>query len=134
VLEPLAGYLLLAQKLWAVPALAGAYNFGPPTHEAATVQEVVQLALSEYGKGQVDWGDGNAGPHEAGWLALEVAKARTLLGIKSRWPLAESVRRTVQWYRLQQQGARALELCEADLAAYETEKNPIELHEPLHHF
>lgn len=124
VLEPLAGYLSLAQQLWNTPELAGAYNFGPPTHEAATVRTVVQLAQSAYGTGQTSWDDGSAGPHEAGWLALEVAKARTLLGISPRWPLAESVRRTIHWYRLQEQGVSALELCEADLAAYETAKAP----------
>lgn len=120
VLEPLAGYLSLAQQLWNKPELAGAYNFGPPTHEAATVRAVIQLAQNEYEAGQVLWGDGSAGPHEAGWLALEVAKARTLLGITSRWPLAESVRRTMQWYRKHQEGVAALELCAADLAAFET--------------
>ena len=122
VLEPLAGYLSLAQQLWDKPALAGAYNFGPPTHEAATVRAVVQLAHEQYPKGQVIWGDGSAGPHEAGWLALEVAKARTLLGVTSRWPLAESVRRTMHWYRQQQHGVPSLQLCEADLAAYENSK------------
>jgi len=124
VLEPLAGYLVLAQKLWSTPALAGAYNFGPPTCEAATVRTVVQLAQSEYGKGQVCWGDGSAGPHETSWLALEVAKTHSLLGITSRWALTETVRRTVYWYRLQQQGVPALELCEADLAAYESSLTP----------
>ena len=122
VLEPLAGYLSLAQQLWNRPELAGAYNFGPPTHEATTVHSVVQLAQQEYGKGQILWGDGSTGPHEAGWLALEVAKSRTLLGISSRWSLAESVQHTIQWYRQQHQGVPALELCEADLASYEASK------------
>lgn len=124
VLEPLAGYLSLAQQLWDKPALAGAYNFGPPTHEAATVRAVVQLAQEEYPRGRVTWSDGSSGPHEAGWLGLEVSKARTLLGVTSRWPLAESVRRTLQWYRQQQQGVPALRLCDADLAAYENSKTP----------
>ena len=124
VLEPLAGYLSLAQQLWNKPELAGAYNFGPPTHEATTVRAVVQIAQQEYGQGHVLWGNGSAGPHEARWLALEIAKARTLLGITSRWPLVESVRRTVQWYWQQQQGVSALKLCEADLAAYAASKDP----------
>lgn len=120
VLEPLAGYLTLAQKMWAVPALEGAYNFGPPTHEAATVRTVVQLAQNEYGKGQVTWGANDTGPHEASWLALEIAKARTMLGVTSRWSLYESVRRTIQWYQLQKQGVSAHKLCEDDLIAYES--------------
>ena len=120
VLEPLAAYIKLAEQLWQQPALAGAYNFGPETQEAATVREVVQLAQSAYGKGQVAWGDGSEGPHEAGWLALEVAKARSVLGVKPCWSLVESVQRTMHWYRRQHEGSDARALCEADIAAYET--------------
>ena len=120
VLEPVAGYIKLAEQLWQEPTVAGAYNFGPQTHEAATVREVVQLAQGTYGTGQVSWGDGTEGPHEAGWLALEIAKARTALGVQPRWPLVESVQRTIHWYRQQHKGADARALCEADIAAYET--------------
>ena len=119
VLEPLCGYLQLAERLWQQPELAGAYNFGPQTHEAATVREVVQLAQNAYGHGSVVWGDGNEGPHEAGWLALEVAKARTALGVTPRWALAETVRRTMDWYRHCQNGGDATAACEADILAFE---------------
>ena len=119
VLEPLVGYITLAEQLWQHPALSGAYNFGPETHEAATVRQVVQLAQSAYGMGQVIWGDGTDGPHEAGWLALEIAKARSLLGVKPQWPLEESVRRTVHWYRQHRDGANASALCQSDIDAYE---------------
>ena len=119
VLEPLAGYLTLARKLWDEPALAGAYNFGPQSGEAATVRDVVELARSAYGGGEVHFGDDSAGPHEAGWLALETAKARNALGLVPKWALAEAVNRTMAWYRAQQQGADARRLCEAEIAAYE---------------
>jgi CDP-glucose 4,6-dehydratase len=120
VLEPLAGYLRLAEHLWRQPSLAGAYNFGPESTEAATVREVVQLAQSAYGQGQVVWGDGSEGQHEAGWLALEIAKARTALGFNPRWSLGEAVQRTMRWYRAQHDGADVRLLCEADIEAYET--------------
>ena len=119
VLEPVFGYLKLAEQLFKQPAVAGAYNFGPQTHEAATVREVVELAQSAYGVGEVVWGDGIAGPHEAGWLALEIAKARTVLGVKPCWALAESVQRTIHWYRQLHDGADALALCQSDIIAYE---------------
>ena len=119
VLEPIAGYLQLAEQLWLQPALAGAYNFGPQTHEAATVREVVELAHSAYGMGQVSWSDGTEGPHEAGWLALEVAKAREVLGVKPRWALTQSVQHTVNWYRQLRGGADAFKLCQADIEAYD---------------
>ena len=119
VLEPLAGYLGLAQTLWQKPELAGAYNFGPRTDEAATVRQVVELARATYGKGEVTYGKSVEGPHETGWLALEVAKARVTLGIKPKWALTESVNRTMTWYRAQHAGADARNLCVAEIAAYE---------------
>ena len=81
VLEPLAGYLTLAQGLWERPALAGAYNFGPDASEAVTVREVVELARAAYGDGEVHYGDGTEGPQESAWLALDVAKAQRVLGV-----------------------------------------------------
>ncbi len=119
VLEPLAGYLALAENLWEAPNLAGAYNFGPETSEAATVREVIGLARVAYGSGNVIWGNGTEGPHEAGWLALEIAKARNELGVIPRWKLAESVRRTLDWYRRVAVGAGAQDLCLEDINAYE---------------
>lgn len=120
VLEPLAGYLRLAEHLWRDPAHAGAYNFGPDTHEAATVEHVIRLARETYGSGAIAWGDGTEGPHEAGWLALEVAKARNVLGVRPRWPLAEGVLRTMDWYRQLATGASAAALCGADIDAFES--------------
>ena len=119
VLEPVAAYLVLAEKLWTQPELAGAYNFGPETSAAATVREVVELARKVYGQGEAVWGDGSEGPHEAGWLALEVAKARQALGVRPRWTLSASVARTMNWYRSQRQGADARVLCLADIAEFE---------------
>lgn len=121
VLEPLAGYLALAQKLWHQPELAGAYNFGPCTHEASTVRDVIEQARSAYGSGEVIFGDGSSGPHEAGWLALETAKTRQTLGFSPKWHLAETVARTMAWYRAQHQGADARALCQAEIAAYESQ-------------
>ena len=123
-LEPLAGYLKLCEQLWAKPDLAGAYNFGPHTHEAASVRDVVLLAQQSYGKGDVTWGEGDEGPHEAGWLALETAKALHVLGIAPRWPLQTAVQRTMSWYRLQQKGGNARDLCAQDIADFEADAAP----------
>lgn len=119
VLEPLHGYLTLAESLWSRPALAGAYNFGPETGSAATVHEVVEIARRVYGSGEVLYGDGSEGPHEAGWLALEIAKSRIALGVKPRWSLEESILRTMNWYRAQHHGESAQLLCEGEISAYE---------------
>lgn len=119
VLEPLYGYLSLAEKLWNYPVLASAYNFGPYTHEVATVRELVELAREMFGGGAVSYGDGRSGHHEAGWLALEVAKARADLGFRPKWNFYETVDRTISWYRQQSLGVNACDLCVAEIEAYE---------------
>lgn len=119
VLEPLHGYLKLAEKLWHQPTLAGAYNFGPHTHEAATVREVVELARKAYGKGNICYGDVITGPHEAGCLTLETAKSRAAMSLQPRWNLTETVTRTMAWYQAQRADADARALCLAEIAQYE---------------
>ncbi|WP_440409622.1 CDP-glucose 4,6-dehydratase [Neorhizobium petrolearium] len=119
VLEPLSAYLVLAERLYNDPTLAQTYNFGPVSHEAASVRQVIEIARASYGSGDVQYGDGTEGPHEAGWLALETAKARHMLNIEPRWPLKEAVDRTMRWYRAQHGGADARALCEAEITDYE---------------
>lgn len=119
VLEPLSAYLVLAERLYDDPTLAQAYNFGPVSHEAASVRQVIEIARASYGSGDVQYGDGTEGPHEARWLALETAKARHMLNIEPRWLLKEAVDRTMTWYRAQHGGADARALCEAEITDYE---------------
>jgi CDP-glucose 4,6-dehydratase len=120
VLDPLAGYLRLAESLWHAPALAGAYNFGPRTDEATSVGEVVALARAAYGSGEWRAEAEASGPHEAGRLSLAIDHARDVLGVAPRWPLAETVRRTMLWYRRAGEGAPARVLCEQDIADHES--------------
>ena len=119
MLDPLSAYLVLAERTCVNASLASAYNFGPLTHQAASVREVVELAQLAYGSGKVEWGNGAEGPHEAGMLGLEVAKARQLLGVKPVWALGQAVTCSVKWYLTHKSGINADELCQADLAAYE---------------
>lgn len=119
VIEPLAAYLCLAERLWQAPQLAGAYNFGPLPHEAASVGNVIKMASSLYSAQACSYEIESAGPHEAGWLALETALARQVLGVAPRWPLATAVARTMDWYRAQAAGADARALCLDDLQAWE---------------
>lgn len=118
VLEPLAAYLRLAEVLWQHPQRAGAYNFGPLPHEAATVQDVIEMASGAYPASATSYEKNSKNPHEAHWLALETAHARSTLGVQPRWPLATAVARTLDWYRAQHAGADALALCHADIDAY----------------
>jgi CDP-glucose 4,6-dehydratase len=120
VLEPLSGYIVLAQKLWQQPELSGAYNFGPHIHEASSVETVLNLALSTYGKGKIIQDITKDKPYEAVWLALEIAKVRSVLGLNPKWQLAETVKRTMEWYKAQSQGAEARFLCDNEIADFES--------------
>jgi CDP-glucose 4,6-dehydratase len=120
VLEPLAGYLTLARALWDRGAeVATAFNFGPPPHEAATVQMVIEQARTAFPGARVDYAATPTGPHEAGWLALETARARDQLRVVPRLALADSVRMTIDWYRHFAAGTAARDLCATDISAYE---------------
>ncbi|EKB26686.1 CDP-glucose 4,6-dehydratase [Aeromonas dhakensis] len=122
VLEPVAAYMVLAQRLYHEPRLAGAYNFGPDSRDAASVAQVVNLAALSFGLCQEAWRlVGDPGPHETGWLALETAKARHALNILPRWSLSQAIEQTMCWYRDWYQGADARELCEQQIRAYEAQ-------------
>jgi CDP-glucose 4,6-dehydratase len=120
VLEPLAGYLVLAQQLWEDADLAGAYNFGPPPPSAVTVREVIELARTAGTEAKVRYADDDQGPHEAHWLMLETAKTRHNLGFQPILSLADSVRLTMAWYHAQHCGDDARKLCDQQIATYES--------------
>jgi CDP-glucose 4,6-dehydratase len=119
VLEPLSGYLVLAQRLWERPSLAGAYNFGPQLGDAVKVRDLLELASAAHGEGMVEYGDGSEGPHESGWLVLDAGKVESVLGILPRWTLIDAVKRTMAWYRARQAGTDARTLCLADISGFE---------------
>ncbi len=119
VLEPLYGYLKLAENMWTNAKISGAYNFGPATQEATTVKEVILKLRDVYGSGDIIWGDGSEGPHEAGLLNLEINKAKNVLGVVPRWNLNETINRTAQWYRRYKNGEKPEQLCESDIYDYE---------------
>ncbi|MBV9555857.1 MAG: CDP-glucose 4,6-dehydratase [Pseudolabrys sp.] len=123
VLEPLAGYLSLAEALWRQPSMAGAYNFGPDMSEAATVRTVVEIARSAYGRGDVLYGEDMSGPHETALLTLNNAKAKKQLGVMPVFTLSEAVSRTMAWYRTFAEGIGAHQLCSAEIADFERRRS-----------
>ena len=121
VLEPLSGYLALAESL-AVPAgglaMAEAFNFGPQLEANRSVQELVAQALLHWPGTWIDASD-SAAPHEAGLLNLVVDKAHHCLGWSPRWDFATTVARTLEWYRrVVEDGESPLVCCLDDLTTY----------------
>jgi CDP-glucose 4,6-dehydratase len=117
VLEPLAGYLCLAEHIFENPQSAQDFNFGPDPSDVATVKEVVAQAQKSFGCGDIEWGSVSDGLHEAQTLTLDNTKAKRLLGIHPVWNLETAVARTMNWYRLQNFGQSAVDLCEQDIQA-----------------
>lgn len=100
VLEPLAGYLLLASKLLTDPDHhSSAWNFGPRAEDHVPVMQLVQLILNQWGEGKTEVMSRMDQPHEAGTLRLDCTKAQSELGWYPVLPLKESVRMTVEWYK-----------------------------------
>ncbi|MGH7307138.1 MAG: CDP-glucose 4,6-dehydratase [Candidatus Rokuibacteriota bacterium] len=122
VLDPLAGYLLLAQRLYEDgPAVAGAWNFGPRPGEARTVRWIADKACRRWGAGARWQADGTAPrPHEARRLGLDAAKARRRLGWRPRLSVEDAVGWTVDWYKAyQSEPAGARRLTEEQIARFQ---------------
>jgi len=124
VLEPLGGYLRLAENLSSSAELASAFNFGPQLEANRPVHELVEEALRHWPGQWQDQSDPSA-PHEASLLNLVIDKAHHQLGWAPRWDFATTVERTVNWYRrVQEDQASAIECCLDDLAFYLTPSAP----------
>ena len=126
VLEPLHGYLVLAQYLTIKPELATAFNFGPDFKEVASVRRVIELAQKTWGNASVSWDNRVSQLYESGTLRLDSQKSSNELGVQPIWNLEETVQRTIAWYRKQAQGRKTIVLCVSDIKDYEAkldEKN-----------
>jgi CDP-glucose 4,6-dehydratase len=99
VLEPLSGYMLLAQKMWYEPTTyCDGWNFGPNLESIATVWDVATKVIENYGNGELrDLSDPNA-LHEAKLLILDISKAKFQLGWEPRMSIDQTVALTVDWY------------------------------------
>jgi CDP-glucose 4,6-dehydratase len=120
VLEPLAGYLTLAQRLHGGDAGAcEAWNFGPAEDDAQPVAFLADRLAERWGDGAGWVHQPGEHPHEANVLRLDWSKARLRLGWRPRWDLEATLERTAAWYRgFADEPDAAAELTRADLEAY----------------
>lgn len=100
VLEPLSGYMMLAQKMWYEPTVwCEGWNFGPEDESVATVWEVATEAIKNYGSGELkDASDPNA-VHEANLLMLNINKVKSRLGWKPRMNMPQCIELVMDWYK-----------------------------------
>lgn len=100
VLEPISGYLKLAQKQSEDPIkYAQAYNFGPEPSDNLTVKELVNIAIDVWGNGEANFATVNNGHHEAKLLQLNIDKAKTELNWNPKMEAQEAINLTLNWYK-----------------------------------
>lgn len=120
VLEPLSGYLLLAQRLWeAGPAYVGGWNFGPHDEDARPVAWIVDRLTTLWDDGATWQLDGGSNPHEANYLKLDCSKAKTKLGWEPHLTLAEALAWVVEFYQGHYDGKSARQIAEAQICLYQ---------------
>ena len=111
VLDPLRGYLMLAERLCAdTPAAAGAWNFGPDTEGEVPVSHVADRMVALWSDGARWHHDGGEHPYEAGFLAVDSTKADRRLNWRCAVSLEDGLAATMAWYRAHLTGD--------DMAAY----------------
>jgi CDP-glucose 4,6-dehydratase len=120
VLEPLCGYLILAERLWRDgPAFSEGWNFGPLIEDPQPVSRIVEQLATLWGE-RASWEPSSGHhPHEARFLAIDPSKARARLAWRPRLALAEALAWTTEWYKRYYRGAHAATLVFEQIGQYE---------------
>ncbi|MBN9672666.1 CDP-glucose 4,6-dehydratase [Roseibium aggregatum] len=120
VLDPLNGYLTLAERLHGAEdgSFQSGYNFGPEPADIFSVRKLAETILNHWPGEWIDASDPQA-VHEAGRLSLSIDKARCELDWAPVWRFDDAIRQTVDWYRSVADGADPLEITRAQIAAFE---------------
>jgi len=124
VLEPLSGYLLLAEKLYTDGInFSGAWNFGPNDEDAKPVQWIVERLTSLWGSGAHWELDRNPQLHEAHYLKLDCSKAKSELGWYPHWSLDESLQNVTTWYKASLDGKNMREITLQQIESFSSSGN-----------
>lgn len=119
VLEPLCGYLQLAQKLYENgPQYGEGWNFGPEDNDARTVLWIVERICSKWGKNasyEIAQGDYS---HEANYLKLDCSKAKTYLEWKPKWSLENALDKVIEWMIAYQNKMNMQRFCISQIQEY----------------
>ena len=100
VLEPLCGYLQLAEKLYQNDnTYSGAWNFGPNDEDTKPVEWIVEQMVTKWGQGASWQKDANSQPYEANFLKLDISKAKSQIGWSPKWSLEQTLESIVYWHQ-----------------------------------
>jgi CDP-glucose 4,6-dehydratase len=119
VLEPLSGYLVLAERLFQQgEVVAGAWNFGPQEEDARPVQWIVERLCQAWGESAGWHSQEGLHPHEAHYLKLDISKARQRLNWKPRWSIDTALQLTSEWHRAWLSGQDMQSVCLQQISQY----------------
>jgi len=120
VLEPLSGYLQLAEKLYkSGPKFAEAWNFGPDMQDDRSVEWIIKKLCQKWGKSASYAIDNKKHPHEAFYLRLDSSKARKELGWQPQWDLETAIGKIVEWTKSYQRKENLLDITYGQIDEYE---------------
>ena len=124
VLEPLSGYLILAQNLHRYEVkFAEGWNFSPKEEGCKPVNWVLEKMLANWGHGTLWQTDINNHPHEANYLKLDCSKASKYLNWEPKWNLEITLEKTVQWYKQFNLGRSMQDQCLLEIEEYQEYNN-----------
>ncbi len=130
VLEPLTGYLMLAERLYkGGEKWSGAWNFGPRNEDAVTVASLADKIIRLWGEGIWQAAPEQEAPHEAHYLKLDCSKARQMLGWRPCLTMEEAMGMTLAWYRkalADERGWKMYEVACEQIRSYETKLKTVQ--------
>jgi CDP-glucose 4,6-dehydratase len=125
VLEPLSGYLMLAQQLYSQGGeFAEPWNFGPSDEDARNVEWIVEQLVASV-PGAIWQRDEKPQPHEANYLKLDSSKARTYLDWQPRWNLKAALDSIISWHESWHQGKNMHDFTLSQIAKYEQSERKV---------
>jgi CDP-glucose 4,6-dehydratase len=120
VLEPLSGYLLLAEKLYEDgQVFAEAWNFGPPNEDARSVRYIVEQLCILWGQNAKWLIQSGENPHEANYLKLDISKAKQSLNWAPRWSLDRALIQIIDWHQAWRGGQNMHAFCINQINQYQ---------------
>jgi CDP-glucose 4,6-dehydratase len=121
VLEPLSGYLLLAEKIYVSGQIdAEGWNFGPRDEDAQPVQNIVEQLCRAWGNDAAWTLQAGNHPHEANFLKLDISKARQRLNWAPRWSLTRALDATTKWHQEWLMGLDMKDMCLRQIISHQT--------------
>jgi len=123
VLEPLSGYLILAQKLYKdQKEYAEGWNFGPNEQDVKPVDWILDKMIGNWPNSSWELDEGSS-PHEADFLKLDIAKAKSKLGWKPVWELSHTLEKIIEWHKAWLNNENVQTICLAEIEEYTKDMN-----------